>query len=164
MYSHAFQSIFELILNEAQLSELKQLAQMRSVLQTYPDMVHEKYHFILLHYAALFSPPNVCKLLIESDTELKSVKTKDSDGELPFHKACGGNNIETATYLFHLWPTSIDIPDNDSRYPIHYLLESYKEKDVTDLCQFLLGHDQGAGQNPIMKKSCLYIWLVFFTM
>ena len=155
MPSDAYESINILIQNDEAISDSRQLTQLRSILQMNPDVVHEKYeggyYETLLHRAAETSSPSFCKLLIEGDNDLKSVKSRDIDGELPFHYACGNNNFETAKYLFHLWPACINIPDNKSLYPIHHLLDESGGVDVTKLCHFLLKHDQGAVSKPWAK-------------
>ena len=153
MLSGAYESIENLIQNEAKLSESEQLSQLRSILQTNPDVVHEanSYGVLLLHSAAAHSSPRFCKLLIESDADLKSLKTKTFDyDQLPFQYACSAANLETAKYLFHLWPACINIPDDISQYPIHSLVDSYdcKPQEAADLCRFLLKHDRGAVSTP----------------
>ena len=152
MPSSAYESIENLIWDHTELSDSEKLVQLRSILQTYPDVVHEKdkdrENRLLLHSAAAHSSPRFCKLLIEGDNDLNFVKARDIDGELPFHYACRNKNFETVKYLFHLWPACINIPDNKSQYPIHNLLDDSEGEDVTKLCHFLLQHDQGAVSKP----------------
>jgi hypothetical protein len=75
---------------------------------------------------------------------------------LPFHLACHFKNVDTAKYLFRLYPESIDIACSYGSYPIHHLCYGFcgdnllVDARVLELTQFLLKHDRGAVEKRII--------------
>eukprot|EP00956_Cyclotella_meneghiniana_P022782 scaffold43448_cov51-Cyclotella_meneghiniana.AAC.4 len=138
----------------------------------HPEIVHRETinDHSLLHDAAECRSPEYCKLFLDIDPNL--VKSVSSKGRLPFHHACSKGNVETAKYLYHIYPESINIQEEGRMgrprfYPLQSLIigmvmgrnrfirESRRnrrvvhshprneERDV-ELARFLLRYDQGA--------------------
>ena len=110
--------------NHGILPEEELCSQLNVILDARPDVVlkTDDDGKSLLHHAACERSVDFCKLLIEKDAHLVSVKTPDQDGLLPFHISCIHCNVKTAKYLYHLYPESIRIPDVRGFYPLHMLL------------------------------------------
>ena len=100
----------------------------------------------LLHKAAIRRSPEFCQMLIE--LKIDHVKMKNVLGWLPFHLSCRCRKVDTAKYLFGLYPESIDIPNNNGSYPLHSFLRDptpiHSEQDGIELVRFLLRNDRGA--------------------
>jgi ankyrin repeat protein len=121
------------------------LKTLEAILHEYPEVAHERHEngYTLLHFASLRQSPEFCKRLL--DLNVDAVKSQSDIGALPIHYACRCNNVETAQYLFELYPESINVIDSNRRYPVHYLLYSGVCTElVLKLAQFLLQHDEGA--------------------
>eukprot|EP00956_Cyclotella_meneghiniana_P032622 scaffold90390_cov50-Cyclotella_meneghiniana.AAC.3 len=154
------------------LSESASLSQLKEVLEMHPEIVHREtvIGHSLLHDAAECRSPEYCKLFLDIDLNL--VKSVSSRGRLPFHHACSKGNVETAKYLYHLYPDSINIQDEGHMgmprfYPLQSLIygmmmarsrfirESRRNRNVSrsdarneeryvELARFLVQYDQGA--------------------
>ena len=86
-----------------QISEL--ISQLRAILKDNPDVVYEKSDYVrstLLHHAAVSRSPEFCQVLISLNEDL--VRALDIFENLPFHAACRSANINTAKYLYRLYP------------------------------------------------------------
>jgi hypothetical protein len=82
-------------------------------------IVNGNEDWTLLHHAAFNQSLEFCKVLVEMDSGLVTVKATDRYGSLPFHCACEFHNFVTAKYLYGLFPESINIPGQFGRYPLH---------------------------------------------
>ena len=101
--------------------------------------------YYIIHYAAIKGrSPEFCRVIHEQNSTI--LKTTDNYGLLPFHWACSAVNVETAKYLFYIYPESIKIPNGSRWYPLHLLAENYKGSNdrMLQLLAFLLKHDKGA--------------------
>ena len=126
-------------------AETESLAELKSILREHPNVLQERdeHNQTLLHFACRYGRSSeFCKVIIEADHDL--VMAVNNNGWLPFHYSCWYGNVETAKYLFSLYPEGINIPDVSSgRYPLHIVLNSGSQNS-TKLAQFLLKHDRGA--------------------
>ena len=100
----AYYSCVDLCANK-ELEESELVSQLRVILKTNPDVVHERGEgeqgavgYTLLHHAALRRSPEFCQMLLSLDEDL--VRTADTDGSLPFYLACEYSNTNTAKYLY----------------------------------------------------------------
>ena len=107
MLSHWYESVVALCKNDDCLDESELLSQLEAILKENPNVARETDEDIntLLHWAAMHRSPAFCKLLIDVNPDL--VKIADSYNMLPFHDACLQCNVETAKYLFHLYPDCV---------------------------------------------------------
>ena len=125
------------------------------ILRTDPEVLHEQdtNGNTLLHLAALRRSPELCKLFIGIDSDL--VKTANNRGFLPFYCSCNHCNTETAKYLYHLYPESIKIPNNnnDVFYPLHCLLICIHVHDITELAEFSIEYEIGALSVPTRNSG-----------
>ena len=142
---HINHIILELCSDEEDNLEYELLEQLKSILEANPYVVREtdaaSSDWTLLHYAAQRRSVEFCKLLIEQNDA--ALMTPNIMGSLPFHISCIYKNIETAKYLFQMFPESIDIADSMGNYPIHCLL-SFGEGKKMELTQFLIERNAGA--------------------
>ena len=153
MPSQSCQSIRILCYNYDDRSESELVEQLKLILSANPDAAHEiddrdGAGQTLLHRAAGKRSVTFCKLLVEQNTE--AVRVTDRCGNLPFHLSCAANNVDTAKYLYQLYPDSIDIPISiNGLYAIHVALR-YKGStgNRSELIRFLLKHDRGAVTRP----------------
>jgi ankyrin repeat protein len=129
------------------LPDAEHLQEIRSRLESKRGVVHEQDEFgtTLLHRAANVQASSLvyCRVLIEFDSTRKSLQLSNSVGELPFHSACEGQNIETARYLLGLHPDSINVLDDDRENCLHMLcirgFEGMPEDErIIDFAKFLL--------------------------
>jgi len=135
--------------------ESQLLSELETILNANPDIVHKRDDrgHTLLHFAASHRSPVFCQLILKANPQLVNTPHIDN-GRLPFHFSCYQANIETAKYLYHRHPESINTPDNSGWYALHDLLRrellgsnySYRknQEHVLDMIQFLLQNDQGA--------------------
>eukprot|EP00956_Cyclotella_meneghiniana_P011258 scaffold15837_cov49-Cyclotella_meneghiniana.AAC.4 len=143
-------------------SESELVSQLEAILKANPDVAVETSRppgpvLTLLHHAARLRSPEFCRLLIDVNPNL--VRTANNRGTLPFHIACLGSNVETAKYLYHRYPESINIRPENRRgnYLLHWLglarfhNSSRNEENRIELTQFLLKHDQGEVSSPNVK-------------
>ena len=135
----------DLYCNKYILEESELIPQLRVILNDNPNVVHERDEddWTLLHHAACHRSPEFCQVLVSQNNGL----VRTADGSLPFHLACINKNIDTAKYLFGLYPKSISIADDNGFTPLHcFLSYNYgeEESDIIELLQFLLQNDQGA--------------------
>ena len=109
--NRSLKSAVDLCYNEEDLSESKLVSQFEAILKTNPDVANKAGDegITLLHHAVRYQSPDFCKLLIDTNPDL--VRTAHISGWLPFYSACSGGNVETAKYLYHIFPESVDIPD-----------------------------------------------------
>eukprot|EP00956_Cyclotella_meneghiniana_P011257 scaffold15837_cov49-Cyclotella_meneghiniana.AAC.3 len=154
----SFDSAVDLCYNEEDLSESELMSQFQAILKTNPDVAtkSDDEGVTLLHHAAMYRSPDFCKLLVDRNPDL--VRTAQLSGWLPFHGACSGGNVETAKYLYKIYPESINIPDMiGGFYPLNLLMDTSIEEYVevtgieefgVELTQFLLKHDRGAVSSP----------------
>eukprot|EP00956_Cyclotella_meneghiniana_P037536 scaffold140284_cov40-Cyclotella_meneghiniana.AAC.1 len=146
MPSQAFNDIEALCYSDEPESEL--LPQLAAIISEHPNVGGETddIGWSPLHCAALHRSPEFCNLIIELNSDL--VKKKTNIGELPFHESCIKRNVETAKYLFSLYPVSIHIANTDGFYPLHIFVDvpwlDTSESDDMELLKFLLKHDRGA--------------------
>ena len=166
MPSESFRSITDLCLCRDR-SECELIDELKLILAKDPDVVHERddgrtnfttsrgssfwHHVIggaLLHRAAKLRSIEFCKVLFEENPQ--ALRLADSEERLPFHYSCVNNNVETAKYLFRLYPECINATSN-GEYPIHCLLR-YSSADpsrsILAMTQFLLNNDRGAVTKP----------------
>ena len=104
-----FESIIRLCYNEDDLSEPELVSRLKAALND-PGVLSERdgNGYTLLNIAAVYGrSPDFCQVLHELDLAL--VKTKDNYGWLAVHSACCNVNMDTAKYLFELYPQSINI-------------------------------------------------------
>ena len=73
-------------------------------------------------------------------------KTGCNKGWLPFHYACEAWNVNTAKFLFRLFPEAIKVKTNDGLYPIHLVLRFsfYHSADALELARFIVEHYKDA--------------------
>ena len=132
------------------LPETELLGRLKLILSMNQDVVHETDGGpTLLHEAARARSPEFCKLLIEQNPE--AVWATENRRPLPFLYSCAGVNLETAKYLFRLYPECIDVADRFGAYPIHTLFLfqwSHHPSIISELTRFLLKHDRGAVTRP----------------
>ena len=144
----AFKYAIFLCHSDRNLTASELVEELKAILTQTPNVVYETDHFqrSLLHYAARFRSVDFCKLLVEKNP--RAVCNRTNNGQLPLHISCLTCNVQTAKYLFELYPESISIPDMEGRYPIHRLFLNtsprVSEEDILELAQFLLHHDRGA--------------------
>ena len=154
-----FDSIKALCLNEEGNPESdppSQLVELQDLLNSNPNVAQEKDESgcTLLHYAAEIQPPEFCRRLIDVETNL--VRVSSNFNRLPFHHACRFSNIETAKYLYHLYPESINIPCAaimnviPDLHPLNLTCSPLRREteDQIKMVEFLLAHDQGAVSTP----------------
>eukprot|EP00956_Cyclotella_meneghiniana_P012140 scaffold17228_cov49-Cyclotella_meneghiniana.AAC.5 len=157
----SFKSAQALCYNEGDLSESVLVSQLEAILKKSPQVVHEHDDCgdLLFHHAARRRSPEFCRLFVDIDPDLVKSASDYGDGRLPLHLACATGNIETAKYLYHNYPESINIPDGGGRYPIHWLMDHTQnilprnEQSEIDLTRILLEHDQGA----VSKLDYMYL-------
>eukprot|EP00956_Cyclotella_meneghiniana_P012450 scaffold17673_cov59-Cyclotella_meneghiniana.AAC.1 len=143
-----FQEIKDLCWNRAGLSEPELVSKLKQVTQIDPNVLatRDEHGRTLLYFAASTGRSReFCQVLHEQNGTL--VKTTDNIcGMLPIHHACRAIKVETAKYLFEVYPESINIPDNEGWYPIHLLAQYYTRLNdgKLQLLAFLLKHDKGA--------------------
>eukprot|EP00956_Cyclotella_meneghiniana_P010729 scaffold15044_cov37-Cyclotella_meneghiniana.AAC.1 len=90
------------------------------------------------------------------------------------HHACAKVNVETAKYLFSMYPGSINIPNDDGWYPLHVLAANFSASNdqSLQLLAFLLNYDEGAvstvdnrGELPLhiacRKRELAFVKLLF---
>eukprot|EP00956_Cyclotella_meneghiniana_P013281 scaffold19084_cov64-Cyclotella_meneghiniana.AAC.4 len=147
-----FDDIEALCWNVDNLSESELVSKLRAT-EIDPSVLLERYEGETLLHIAVYGgrSPEFCRVLHQLDATL--VKTRDNSGWLPMHRACYEvTNVETAKYLFAMYPESINIPDNSGQYPIHFLAVGNYNKGSNDqtlqLLAFLLKHDKGAVSTP----------------
>eukprot|EP00956_Cyclotella_meneghiniana_P010731 scaffold15044_cov37-Cyclotella_meneghiniana.AAC.3 len=166
-----FNEIKDLCMNEKdRLSETELVSRLKAT-QIDPDVLSTRSWsgMTLLHLAAFHGrSPEFCSVLHQLDVTL--VKTQDNEGWLPMHHACALNvNVETAKYLFSLYPGSINIPNVNRWYPLHVLATN---DESLQLLAFLLNYDEGAvstddnlGQLPLhlacRKRELPFVKLLF---
>jgi ankyrin repeat protein len=143
--------------NDEGLSESEPLERLNTIILKNPTAARlaivngKEEGWTLLHQAAFDRSLEFCKVLVEMDSGLLTVKATDS-GSLPIHIACDSLNFGTAKYLYGLFPESINIPGEFGRYPLHCLLRNYDIYEGDDeppegfeeMLRFLLERDQGA--------------------
>ena len=138
-----FESIVALCENKAELSESDLISQLKAV-QIDPDVLaaRDEVGSTLLHIAACNRSPEFCQVLHELNATL--VKSEDIWNGLPIHSACRELNVETAKYLFNVYPKGI------IDFPLHYLVEShnFNENGAVELLSFLLKYDKSALSTP----------------
>ena len=151
----------ELCYNDEALPEEELCSRLKPILNARPDVVHEtdEEGCTLLHHAAQKRQIDFCKLLVEKDAHLVSVKMPTPQGWLPFHGACCDCNVNVITYLYHLYPQSIMVPINDGVYPLDMLLQfistyGFDDKSIA-MTRFFLQHDNGAVSTPIKRVGYL---------
>ena len=151
MPSESFTSILATF--GSRFTKAEQVDQLKAILTQNPNVAFETNndheYGSLLHFAASHRSLEFCKLLVEKNPQ--AVRIRNNDGMLPFHLSCRYCNVQTAKYLFHLYPEGIDISDSADNYPIHLLFMSCiygEEEEVLELTQFLLQHDAGAVSKP----------------
>jgi hypothetical protein len=123
MSSNEFDRIHALCFDKRS-SESELITQLETILRTNPEVLNEQddYGRTLLHWAIIIVRRSVgfIKLLVE--TNLESVRTIDSHGNLPIHAACFACNVEVVKYLYSIYPESINIAAHDGKYPLHIVL------------------------------------------
>jgi ankyrin repeat protein len=135
-----------LLENKAALSEEEILVLVRPKLESDPRVVLEQgfYGKTLLQYAAMFSTPELCRVLIEFDPTRESLQMADVPGYLPIHWACDQCHLEIFKYLLELRPESINALTNGGENCLHSLLIGALDHDdatcdqVIEFAQFIL--------------------------
>ena len=130
------------------------LHELKSIISTNPEAVRERdRHDELLHLAAENRSVGFVKLLFEQDST--ALRTRNWLGQLPFHVACRSCNVETAKFLYHMYPESINVQeDEDKGYPLNIFLcwcdpRSHVRHEYVELLGFLLQHDRDGVRTPI---------------
>ena len=170
----AFELIAALCSNESKLTEPELVDDLKAILIACPDDVANQTFeddmfgdgTTLLHCAAETRCVEFCKLLVEKNP--RAVTTANDFGRLPFHYSCLGYNVETAKYLFSLYPDSIHIPDNEGCYPIHLFCRvdhnwDSSDENTLEMTKFLLQNDRGAVSIP-ERDGCLPLHYVSMYM
>eukprot|EP00956_Cyclotella_meneghiniana_P025458 scaffold53208_cov37-Cyclotella_meneghiniana.AAC.1 len=123
---------------------------LKNATQINPGIFSERYEggVTILHNIAVGRSPEFCRVIHDQNDTL--VKTKDDEGWLPLHCACGSGNVETAKYLLEVYPDGIHIPTIYEEYPLHVLAMCHRGpiENRQKLLTHLLKHDIGAVSTP----------------
>ena len=104
-----FNDIGAICANSDNLSE-SELVSILKATQIEPSVLSERDEKgrTLIHIAAIYKrSAEFCKLIHEQNGTL--VKTTDNHGMLPMYYSCVLVNVETAKYLFNVYPESIEM-------------------------------------------------------
>ena len=156
-----FNDVRALCMNQAHLSEPELVSRLRSMeIELNVLAARDPEGATLLHCAVEYGrSPEFCRVIHELDATL--VKTQDNYGWLPLHEACQAVSVDTAKYLFHLFPEGIITPTiSDGWYPLHLLASAHGIGDdssdkLLELLSFLLKHDKGAVSSPDSVEALL---------
>jgi len=145
-----FDEIKDLCKNETNQTEPELISILKTTTQIDPSVLTARYEggLTTLHYAAMGRSPEFCRVIHDQNDTL--VKTKDDEGWLPLHCACGSGNVETAKYLLEVYPDGIHIPTIYEEYPLHVLAMCHRGpiENRQKLLTHLLKHDIGAVSTP----------------
>eukprot|EP00956_Cyclotella_meneghiniana_P004648 scaffold5730_cov55-Cyclotella_meneghiniana.AAC.17 len=141
-----FNDIGAICANSDNLSESELISILKAT-QIEPNLLSERDQrgLTLLHIAARYKrSAEFCSLIHEQNGTL--VKTTDNHGMLPMYYACLVVNVETAKYLFNVYPESIKMSNRIKMSPVHFLAGNIKDSndESLQLLAFLLKHDKGA--------------------
>jgi ankyrin repeat protein len=109
------------------------------ILEKNPRVVLEQGRWgnTLLHWAAVRSSPEFCKVLLEFDPTRESLHLRNVGGNSPLLDACFHSNLDTARFLLEIHPGGIYEMDIDGYNCLHLLLSASNFDDCERLIEFV---------------------------